>query len=91
MDVEEIRDEATIKENDLLLYLWNLFLNVNNRKPFIFPCPMNSKDEALLKKVLQLENFSNLKKSDFVAFLKLGSKAKIPKIYDTYNFKVLNL
>jgi len=44
MDIEEEINEAKIKEQDLLLFLWNLYVNVNKRRPFIFPCPMNDKD-----------------------------------------------
>lgn len=37
-----------------MLYLWNLFLNVNKKTPFYLPCPMNDKDEILMKKILKL-------------------------------------
>jgi hypothetical protein len=44
MDAEEDNDSQSIKENDLMLYLWHVYVDVNKKKPFTLPCPMNQKD-----------------------------------------------
>ena len=73
------------------MYLWNLYVKFNNRTPFILPLPINKKDEILLNKIFQLEELTNLQKSDLVKFLKLDSKAKLPKKYEIFNIKTINL
>jgi hypothetical protein len=52
---------------------------------------MNDKDEILINKIIQLEQVSNLQQTDFITFLKLDQKAKIPKKYEANNFKTINL
>ena len=54
MEIEEEQNEAKIKENEILMYLWNLYVKFNNRTPFILPLPMNRKDELLMSKILEL-------------------------------------
>ena len=73
------------------MYLWNLYVKFNNRTPFILPLPINKKDEILMNKIFQLEELTNLQKSDLVKFLKLDPKAKLPKKYEIFNLKTINL
>lgn len=54
MEIEEEQNEVKIKENEILMYLWNLYVKFNNRTPFILPLPMNRKDELLMSKILEL-------------------------------------
>lgn len=73
------------------MYFWNLYVKFNNRNSFILPLPMNKKEEILLNKILQLASVTKIEKKDLIMFIKLDPKAKLPKKYEIFNFKTVNL